>query len=83
MRLALPLVVVPNVSLLDNHQEELADELQRQGYVVKSHTQYVIFFSLFPSPFALTNYLPVREDFDVSRRSGFLVLAMVYFSRFL
>jgi beta-1,4-N-acetylglucosaminyltransferase len=43
MRLALPLVVVPNVSLLDNHQEELADELQRQGYVVKSHAKYVIF----------------------------------------
>jgi len=41
MRLGLPLVVVPNVSLLDNHQEELADELERQGYVVKSDTKYV------------------------------------------
>ncbi|TVY81783.1 UDP-N-acetylglucosamine transferase subunit alg13, partial [Lachnellula suecica] len=39
MRMGLPLVVVPNVSLLDNHQEELADELQRQGYVVKSDTK--------------------------------------------
>ncbi|TVY34130.1 UDP-N-acetylglucosamine transferase subunit [Lachnellula subtilissima] len=39
MRLGLPLVVVPNVSLLDNHQEELADELERQGYVVKSDTK--------------------------------------------
>ncbi|OWP06795.1 hypothetical protein B2J93_8852 [Marssonina coronariae] len=31
MRLAVPLVVVPNSSLLDNHQEELADELEAQG----------------------------------------------------
>jgi UDP-N-acetylglucosamine transferase subunit ALG13 len=43
MRLGLPLVVVPNVSFLDNHQEELADELERQGYAVKSDTKYVIF----------------------------------------
>jgi beta-1,4-N-acetylglucosaminyltransferase len=36
MRLGLPLIVVPNPSLLDNHQQELADELERQGYVTKS-----------------------------------------------
>jgi beta-1,4-N-acetylglucosaminyltransferase len=36
MRLGLPLIVVPNPSLLDNHQQELADELDRQGYVTKS-----------------------------------------------
>ncbi|KAH6713100.1 glycosyl transferase [Leptodontidium sp. 2 PMI_412] len=36
MRLAVPLVVVPNSSLLDNHQEELAAELETQGYATKA-----------------------------------------------
>lgn len=39
MRLGVPLIVVPNHTLLDNHQEELADELERQGYVTKSSTR--------------------------------------------
>lgn len=33
MRLDVPIIVVPNTSLLDNHQAELAGELERQGYV--------------------------------------------------
>lgn len=41
MRLGIPLVVVPNPSLKDNHQKELAKELQRQGYVVASSVKYV------------------------------------------
>jgi beta-1,4-N-acetylglucosaminyltransferase len=36
MRLSIPIIVVPNTTLLDNHQEELAEELERQGYVTKT-----------------------------------------------
>ncbi|RAL08111.1 N-acetylglucosaminyldiphosphodolichol N-acetylglucosaminyltransferase catalytic subunit ALG13 [Aspergillus homomorphus CBS 101889] len=34
LRLGVPLVVVPNPTLKDNHQQELADILQEQGYLI-------------------------------------------------
>jgi len=34
LRVDVPLIVVPNESLLDNHQNELAEELARQDLVV-------------------------------------------------
>ncbi|KAL5343766.1 glycosyltransferase family 28 C-terminal domain-containing protein [Aspergillus crustosus] len=37
LRFGVPLVVVPNPTLQDNHQEELAEVLQDEGYAVWSH----------------------------------------------
>ncbi|KFY24666.1 hypothetical protein V493_05107 [Pseudogymnoascus sp. VKM F-4281 (FW-2241)] len=34
LRLSVPLILVPNPALLDNHQLELAKELDRMGYAV-------------------------------------------------
>lgn len=52
MRLRVPLVVVPNPSLKDNHQKELAKELQKQGYVIASTVKYaLVFCSVFPAAY--------------------------------
>lgn len=41
LRYQIPLVVVPNTSLLDNHQEELAVAMERSGYLLRGHVEYV------------------------------------------
>ncbi|KAL9000592.1 MAG: hypothetical protein Q9169_000885 [Polycauliona sp. 2 TL-2023] len=37
MRIDVPLIAVPNTSLLHNHQVDLAEELAKQGYLVHGH----------------------------------------------
>lgn len=41
LRIRVPLIVVPNTSLLHNHQVELAEELSKQGYLVHGHLKFV------------------------------------------
>lgn len=45
LRVAIPLVVVPNTDLLHNHQAELAEVLTEQEYVIHGKIEYVA-----PSP---------------------------------
>lgn len=42
MRIDVPIIVVPNPALLDNHQSELAEELERQGYATYGRLRYGI-----------------------------------------
>ncbi|KAH8730732.1 glycosyltransferase family 28 C-terminal domain-containing protein [Phaeosphaeriaceae sp. PMI808] len=39
LRYQVPLIVVPNTSLLDNHQEELAVAMERSNYLIRGHVQ--------------------------------------------
>ena len=42
LRISVPLIVVPNSTLLDNHQVELAEQLARQGYVIHGSLKYAL-----------------------------------------
>lgn len=53
LRIDAPLVVVPNPTLMDNHQLELARECERQGWAVVGDLRYVS--PLFPSTSRYTN----------------------------
>lgn len=42
LRLGKPLIVVPNPTLLDNHQEELASKLDALGHLRATSVSYVL-----------------------------------------
>lgn len=42
LRYQVPLIVVPNTTLLDNHQEELAVAMERSGYLLRGQVEYVV-----------------------------------------
>lgn len=44
MRIDVPLIAVPNTSLLHNHQVDLAEELARQGYLIHGHLESACLF---------------------------------------
>lgn len=54
MRIDVPLIAVPNTSLLHNHQVDLAEELARQGYLVHGRLGSVC---LFCQPYPLIVWL--------------------------
>ncbi|RUP44261.1 hypothetical protein BC936DRAFT_149703 [Jimgerdemannia flammicorona] len=47
LRLQKPLIVVANETLMDNHQDELAEALQEEGYLVYSTCRLVTFAGAF------------------------------------
>jgi beta-1,4-N-acetylglucosaminyltransferase len=44
LRFQIPIVVVPNKKLLNNHQEELAVAMEHKNYLVHGDVEYVIIF---------------------------------------
>lgn len=40
LRYQVPLIVVPNTALLDNHQEELAVAMERSNYLLRGDVKY-------------------------------------------
>lgn len=57
LRYQIPLIVVPNTSLLDNHQEELAVAMERSNYLVRGDVKYVSESSLEALPLTMNSDL--------------------------
>jgi beta-1,4-N-acetylglucosaminyltransferase len=69
LRVDVPLVVVPNSELLDNHQVELADALSEQEYVVHGKLEYVSSLCLMSTPSTDTNVGTCRKRCSMPKNS--------------
>jgi beta-1,4-N-acetylglucosaminyltransferase len=67
LRVDVPLVVVPNSELLDNHQIELADALAEQEYVVHGKLEYISSLSLMCTWVADTNVETCRKRYSMPK----------------
>lgn len=61
-KVGLPIIVVPNTRLLDDHQTEMAKHLSREGYATRSKPRHVTHFQLTRSDERLTFFLLSSED---------------------
>jgi UDP-N-acetylglucosamine transferase subunit ALG13 len=43
LRYQVPLIVVPNTTLLDNHQEELAVAMEQSNYLIRGDVKYACY----------------------------------------
>ncbi|KAJ4351106.1 N-acetylglucosaminyldiphosphodolichol N-acetylglucosaminyltransferase catalytic subunit alg13 [Ascochyta clinopodiicola] len=68
LRFQVPLIVVPNTSLLDNHQEELAVAMERSGYLLRGHVECVLVATSLLSHVKLT--IVIRDLSLAIRTSG-------------
>jgi len=55
LHLGKTVIAVPNESLMDNHQAEVAEALAEQGYIIQSTPEYV------PSSFVLTKEISYQR----------------------
>jgi hypothetical protein len=51
LRIGVPVIVVPNPTLLDNHQVEFAEVMAKMGYAVHGHLKFV-FLLLYTCPWS-------------------------------
>lgn len=61
-KLGLPLIVVPNTRLLDDHQTEMAKHLAKKGYATMSTPRYVFTQIRIISPFVYHAYLCISRS---------------------